>query len=117
MNYEYDKIGRHIVKCHEKLLEASSGATKSTNSSVLGYQVGLKKDGSPADHYSKMKIQSAEFFLANMSDEELRGVLKFNMLRYSWRDKEDFLEDLDKAKHYIEMITKELRRRDADKQT
>jgi hypothetical protein len=33
------------------------------------------------------------------------------MLRYSWRDKEDFLEDLDKAKHYIEMITEELRRR------
>jgi len=112
MYYVYDDIGQHIIKVHQEHQEATSEGQEPTNSSTLGYQVGLKKDGSQSDHYSKMKIQSAAFFLANMSDEELKGVLKFNMLRYSWRDKEDFLEDIDKAKHYIEMITQELRKRD-----
>ncbi len=63
-------------------------------------------------HYQKLKIQCMEFCLANMSSEELRGILKFNVLKYTWRDKENPMEDLDKAVHYIEMIKEELNNRD-----
>ena len=62
-------------------------------------------------HYLAMKIQPMKFMLANMSKEELIGVLKFNTTKYVWRDKNDKLEDLEKAKHYIEMITEELNKR------
>jgi len=77
----------------------------------LSFQVGTNKDGSQSNHYTKMKIQVAEFCLVNMSDEELKGVLKWMSLKYTWRDKDDFLEDLEKAEHYISMIKYELKSR------
>ena len=71
---------------------------------ALGTQIG-------GEHYLKMGIQTMEFCFANMTDEELRGVLKFNVTKYIWRSKGDDLEDYAKAKHYIEMIRTELRSR------
>ena len=65
------------------------------------------------NHYKKMKIQPMEFCLANMSDEELRGVMKYVNLKYHWRDKDDPIEDVDKAQHYVDMIQKELKHRKA----
>ena len=78
---------------------------------ILNKQVGTKKDGSPADHYKKMAIQPMEFCLANMSNEELSGVLKHNVMKYLWREKNDPLEDIEKAEHYISMIKHELKDR------
>jgi hypothetical protein len=63
------------------------------------------------NHYMKMKIQVAEYCLANMTKEELTGVLKWMTTKYIWRDKIDWIEDAKKAKHYIEMIIDEMEKR------
>ena len=64
------------------------------------------------EHYSEMKIQPAEFCLANMTIEELKGVLKWMNMKYLWRDKAGlFREDWQKAKHYIEMVEEEIDKR------
>ena len=62
-------------------------------------------------HYSELSIQPAEFCLANMSVEELTGVLKWMVCKYTWRKKDSMREDWQKAKHYIEMIEEEISRR------
>jgi len=63
------------------------------------------------NHYKEMKIQPMEFCLANMTSEELVGVLKFNGLRYHWRKKKDMIEDFEKARQYNEIIVEELKMR------
>jgi hypothetical protein len=70
----------------------------------LEYQQGGK-------HYQDMKIQPAEYCMANMTNEELVGVVKWMSVKYMWRDKDSQLEDWSKTKQYIEMITEELRSR------
>lgn len=62
----------------------------------LQYQVG-------GSHYNSMAIQPAEYCLANMSIEEIRGAMKWNIQRYTWREKENRLEDLKKARHYLDI--------------
>lgn len=62
-------------------------------------------------HYAELEIQPAEFCLANMSVEELIGVLKWMTMKYMWRNKVSMREDWQKAKHYIDMIEEEFRRR------
>lgn len=54
------------------------------------------------NHYKSMAIQPAEFCLANMSIEEIRGAMRWNILKYISRNKNG-IEDLEKAKHYIEI--------------
>lgn len=61
----------------------------------LRYQVG-------GSHYQEMNIQPAEFCLANMSIEEIRGAMRWNIQKYLWR-KKGGVEDLRKAQHYIEI--------------
>jgi hypothetical protein len=61
----------------------------------LRYQVG-------GNHYQSMAIQPAEYCLANMSIEEIRGAMKWNILKYISRNKNG-IEDLEKAKHYLEI--------------
>lgn len=80
----------------------------------LEYQVGVDDSGDNCNHYTEMKIEPMEFMLSNMSTEELYGVLKFNVTKYIWRDKRDKKEDINKAKHYIELITEELNNRESD---
>ncbi len=77
----------------------------------LEYQVGTNQDGSSSNHYKNMKIEPMEFILANSTIEELRGILRFSVTKYCWRDKDNMVEDWTKAKHYIEMITEELNNR------
>jgi len=63
------------------------------------------------NHYSKMAIQPAEFCLANMTIEELTGVLKWMNMKYMWRNKNSMREDWQKSRHYIDMIEEEIDRR------
>ena len=62
-------------------------------------------------HYLTMKIQPAEMCLANMTEEQLRGVLIWMNMKYVWREKDDFITDYKKARHYIDMIVEELENR------
>ncbi len=52
------------------------------------------------DHYKKLKIQPAEYIHANKL-----GYFEGNVIKYvtRWRDKNG-LADLEKAKHYIELL-------------
>ncbi len=54
------------------------------------------------DHYTKNKIQPIEYILANGLDFCSGNIVKY-ITRY--KDKNG-LEDLEKAKHYIELLIK-----------
>lgn len=61
------------------------------------------------DHYKSMAIQPMEFCFANMDIDQVRGAMRWNILKYTWREKGDRLEDLKKARHYLDMwIAEEL---------
>lgn len=58
-------------------------------------------------HYAKDGgIECIEAQEASMSKEAFRGALKFNIQKYVWRyeDKEDPLEDLKKARWYLDLL-------------
>lgn len=52
-------------------------------------------------HYEDMAIQPWEYFIANASLEEVRGACKQNVLKYM-RDKNNRVEDLKKARWYLD---------------
>lgn len=54
-------------------------------------------------HYQDMKIQPAEYCFANMTHEEIRGALIWNINKYLWRNK-GLIKDLRKAQHYLEWL-------------
>lgn len=51
-------------------------------------------------HYEDMAIQPWEYFTANASYFEIRGACKQNLLKYM-RQKDDTVEDLKKARWYL----------------
>ena len=55
-------------------------------------------------HYQSMKIDIWEFLEANLSQEEFSGYLKGSTLKYLMREKNDSLEDLLKAQHFLEKL-------------
>ena len=58
-------------------------------------------------HYAKNGgIECIEAQEASMSKEAFRGALKFNVQKYVWRyeDKEEPLEDLKKARWYLDLL-------------
>lgn len=77
-----------------KLSEAFEYAYKQINKkSALDVQIG-------GDHYSKMAIQPIEYILKNNL-----GYCEANVVKYisRWKDKGG-VQDLEKAKHYIDML-------------
>ena len=68
-------------------------STKSTSTNALDVQVG-------GNHYKGMKIQPVQFIHANNI-----GYLEGNIIKYvcRWRGKNG-MADLEKAKHYIELL-------------
>lgn len=62
------------------------------------YQVG-------GDHYAKQSIQPWDYMEACMSEEEFKGYLRGNVIKYVSRyDKKGGLQDIDKAMHYLEKL-------------
>lgn len=61
---------------------------------------------SPPKHYSENGITPIQAFDKGLiTKDELRGFLKGNVIKYITRYKyKNGLEDLNKAKHYIEML-------------
>lgn len=51
-------------------------------------------------HYESLAIQPWEYFISNASVAEVQGACKQNILKYM-RDKTDKLEDLKKARWYL----------------
>lgn len=61
-------------------------------------------------HYTSGGIECIAAIKASMSSEEYRGYLKGNVLKYVWRykNKNNPVEDLKKAKVYLEWLIKEV---------
>lgn len=59
------------------------------------------------DHY-KGDVECIDAIKASMSPEAFKGYLKGNIMKYTWRDKENKKEDLDKAKWYINKLKEQL---------
>ena len=57
-------------------------------------------------HYNEGGIEAIDAIKASMSLTEFKGYLKGNVLKYTWRYtyKEKPLEDLNKAKWYLEKL-------------
>jgi len=62
------------------------------------------------DHYNKGSIEAIEAIKASMPDQEFKGYLKGNALKYLWRYdyKGKPVEDLRKCRWYIDRLIKEL---------
>ena len=62
------------------------------------------------DHYNKGAIEAIEAIKASMPEQEFKGYLKGNALKYLWRYdyKGKPVEDLRKCRWYIERLIKEM---------
>ena len=58
--------------------------------------------------YYKGDIECIDAIKASMSLEGFKGYLKGNIMKYTWRDKIDKKEDLEKAKWYIDKLNEQL---------
>lgn len=65
------------------------------------YQVG-------GDHYKRHKIQPWDAMEVWMTKAEFQGFLRGNAIKYLAREKGQNIEDLRKAKHYIEKLIENL---------
>lgn len=64
--------------------------------------------GAP-DHYNKGAIEAIEAIKASMHPQEYKGYLKGNCLKYLWRyEYKNGVEDLRKARVYLEWLIKEI---------
>ena len=54
------------------------------------------------EHYNNDRIEAIEGIRAALSDDELRGFIKGNALKYLWREQhKGGIEDIKKAKWYL----------------
>jgi len=62
------------------------------------------------DHYNKGSIEAIEAIKASMPEQEFKGYLKGNALKYLWRYdyKGKPVEDLRKCRWYVDRLIKEL---------
>jgi hypothetical protein len=59
-------------------------------------------------HYNQKNIEAICAIEASMDEEEFRGYLKGNTLKYTWRykNKGKPVEDLEKAQYYLNLLIK-----------
>ena len=57
-------------------------------------------------HYNRKDIEAISAIEASMEEEEFRGYLKGNTLKYTWRYKYKGkpVEDLEKAQYYLNLL-------------
>ena len=59
-------------------------------------------------HYTQGDVECIDAIKASMTDEEFKGFLKGNVMKYIWRyENKDKLQDLNKAKWYLEKLINE----------
>lgn len=79
------------------------------NKPVYGKECNCRNVNHP-NHYSQGKIECIEAMKSMLTKEEFRGFLRGSIFKYQWRvmDKNG-IEDLEKAKWYLDYLIKELR--------
>ena len=73
----------------------------------------IRKDHDPVttpDHYNQGAVEAIEAIKASMPENEFRGYLKGNALKYLWRYdyKGKPIEDLRKCKWYVDRLIQEV---------
>lgn len=91
---------------HEEPMEAP---TEEEFTDSLKTQVG-------GDHYTRLKIQPLELTLATFGYEAYRGALFTKINKYIMRDKDNYVEQLKKARHCLDMLIEETERRENEEQ-
>lgn len=56
------------------------------------------------DHYTKLKVQPWAAMESWMSPDEFKGFLRGNVIKYMGRNKDNQLEDWQKAQHYLDKL-------------
>jgi hypothetical protein len=72
------------------------------------FSIDVTDDKINPNHY-KGDIECIDAIKASMSKEAFMGNLKGNIIKYVWRDKENKIEDLDKAIWYINKLKEQLK--------
>lgn len=77
---------------------------------IMSTQEENKDNVNHPSHYTSGGIECIEAIKASMSKDEYKGYLKGNVLKYVWRykNKNNPVEDLKKAKVYLEWLIKEV---------
>lgn len=73
---------------------------------MSSYQVG-------GDHYTRLAVQPWDAMQSWLTAEEFAGYLRGNAIKYLARDKGARVEDLRKARHYIDKLIEVLMSHDA----
>ena len=90
---------------HDVTLDATNYVIGTINESALNKQVG-------GNHYKQFPIQPVEFINANNLSYMQGNVIKY-VVRYPFKNG---IADLEKAKHYIEMLIEFERNKQLDKE-
>jgi len=62
-------------------------------------------------HYNQSKIECFDAIKAALTDEEFRGYIKGNMIKYTWREQyKNKDQDLEKAAWYLSQLLWHLRK-------
>ena len=60
-------------------------------------------------HYNKSSLECIDAIRASLNDEEWRGYIKGNILKYTWREQyKNKDQDLKKAQWYLNRLLEEL---------
>ena len=65
-------------------------------------------DNTNPSYYKEGEIECIDAIKASMPLEAFKGYLKGNIIKYTWRDKTNKEEDLDKAIWYINKLKDQL---------
>ena len=86
------------------------GISKEENMSDMNKLTDEYNDVTHPYHYTQGGIECIDAIKASMTDEEFKGFLKGNSLKYLWRyeNKNNPVEDLKKAKWYLDKLIGEL---------
>lgn len=95
------------------LIDEPGMSTASLESPVVGKLYHPQDEHDPVnkpDHYNVGAIEAIEAIKASMPENEFRGYLKGNLMKYVWRYdyKGKPVEDLRKARWYLERLIEEL---------
>ena len=65
------------------------------------------------NHYTYGGLELIDVWEATLSEEALRGLYKGNVMKYLWRyERKNGLEDLKKARFYLERLIERLQKED-----
>lgn len=101
----------HTLSCNEYKTHDYKEVSEQEFIDVINNSLPINNDpvNNPS-HYNKGSVECIDAIKSSLEHNEFRGYLKGNVQKYMWRyeSKVDPLEDLKKAKWYLERLIKEV---------